>query len=90
MGCAPLRRNHHPQKTLNWGWRVSWNKIQNLNPIPSHSDGGHVCQDGAGAGAGGSLCGAAAAAFAGGGDGGGNWRLWVEDFSVCGAGLEVH
>lgn len=86
MGCAPLGRSHHPQKTLNWGWRVSWNKIQNPNPIPSHSDGGHVCQDGDGAG--GSL--GDGAASDGGGDGGSSWGLWVGDFAVYGAGLEVH
>lgn len=88
MGYVPPGRSHHPQKTLNWGWRVSWSKILNLNLIPSHSDGGHVCQDGGGDG--GSLGGGAAGAGGDDGGGGGSWGSWVGDFVVYGAGLEVH
>lgn len=52
--------------------------ILNLNRIPSHIDGGRVCQDGGGDGG----------ASASGGDDG--WGPWVGGFVVCGAGLVVH
>lgn len=94
VGCVPLGRSRHPQKTLNWGWRASWSKILNLNLIPTHSDGGRVCPDGGGDG--GSLGGDVAVAGGGGGGGGcgggggGSWGPWVGGFGVCGAGLEAH
>lgn len=75
VGCVLPGRSHHPLKTLNWSWRVSWSKI--LSPIrtPSYIDGGEVCQTGGG----------------GGDDGGGDaWGPWEGDCEAYGAGLEEH
>jgi hypothetical protein len=76
VGYVPRGRIHLPPRTRNWGWRASWSKILSLTRIPSHIDGGDVCQDCGGDGG-------------GGGDDGG-WGPWVGDCVAFGAGPEVH
>lgn len=79
VGCVPLGRSRRPLRIRNWDWRASWSKIPSPTLIPSHIDGGDVCQSGGGDG--------------GGGDGGGGgdvWGPWAGGCVACGAGLGAH
>lgn len=63
---------------------MSWSKILSLTLIPSHIDGGDVCQSGSGGGGGGGDD------RGGGGGGDDAWGPWAGGCVVCGAGLGAH